>query len=412
MSKVKKVVLAYSGGLDTSAIIPWLRENYQCEVIAYAADVGQGEELDPLHEKAKQSGASKLIIKDLKEEFARDYVLPCLRAGAIYEGKYLLGTSVARPIIAKYQALIALEEGADAVAHGCTGKGNDQVRFELAVRSIAPQLRIIAPWREWTMKSREDLLAYCAKHNVAVTASAKKIYSMDRNLWHQSVEGGTLEDPWQSPSEDMYVLTKPPKDAPEPREIVISFQEGVPTAVDGQAMTPAKLILFLNGTAGRYGIGRVDIVESRLVGMKSHGVYEAPAATVLREAYEDLARLVLDRESLWLRETLGPTYTRMVYDGRWFTVTREAMDAFFATLGAKVTGEVRVRLDRGYCVAVGRRSPNSLYDPELATFGEDAVYRQKDAEGFIRLFGLPIEVEGRVRRRKLGSAPNFPEGGS
>ncbi len=399
MPNVKKVVLAYSGGLDTSAIIPWLRENYKCEVVAYAADVGQGEELDPLHEKAVKSGACKLVIKDLKEEFARDYVFPCLRAGAIYEGKYLLGTSVARPLIAKYQALIALEEGADAVAHGCTGKGNDQVRFELAVRSIAPELKIIAPWREWNMKSREDLLAYCEKHNVKTTASAKKIYSMDRNLWHQSVEGGTLEDPWQSPTEDMYVLTTPPKDAPAAREITIAFKAGSPVAVDGKTMTPANLILFLNETAGRYGIGRVDIVESRLVGMKSHGVYEAPGATVLREAYEDLARLVLDRESLWLRESLAPTYTRMVYDGRWFTVTREAMDAFHATLGAKVTGEVRVRLDKGYCVAVGRRSPNSLYDPELATFGEDAVYRQKDAEGFIRLFGLPIEVEGKVRRK-------------
>ena len=396
---VKKVVLAYSGGLDTSAIIPWLKENYDCEVIAYAADVGQGEELDPLHEKAKQTGASKLIIKDLKEEFARDYAFPCLRAGAIYEGKYLLGTSMARPVIAKHQALIALEEGADAVAHGCTGKGNDQVRFELAVRSIAPELAIIAPWRDWDLKSREDVFKYCQARGIQTAATADKMYSMDRNLWHQSVEGGTLEDPWQSPKEEMYVLTEEPAKAPAPKEITLTFKQGTPVAVDGKAMGPGQLVLHLNEVAGAYGIGRVDIVESRLVGMKSHGVYESPGATVLRESYEDLARLVLDRESLWLRETLMPTYARMVYDGRWFTVTREAMDAFFGKLGARVTGEVRVRLEAGYCVAVGRRSPNSLYDPELATFGEDAVYRQKDAEGFIRLFGLPIEVEGKVRRR-------------
>jgi argininosuccinate synthase len=396
MSKINKVVLAYSGGLDTSAIIPWLKENYDCEVIAYAADVGQGEELEPLNKKAIETGASKIVIKDLKEEFARDYVFPCLRAGVIYEGKYLLGTSIARPLIGLYQAKIAKEEGADAVAHGCTGKGNDQVRFELAYMHVDPDLKIIAPWREWDLKSREDILDYCKQRGIHTTASVDKIYSMDRNLWHQSIEGGTLEDPWLPPTEDMFVLTEEPSKAPEPSDIVITFEKGTPLAVDGQAMSAANLILHLNKVAGKYGIGRVDMVESRLVGMKSHGVYETPGGTVLREAYEDLARLVLDRESLWLRESLIPTYSRMVYDGRWFCAAKDGLDALFSVLGERVSGDVRVRLNAGYCTTVGRRSPNSLYSEELATFGEDDVYRQSDAEGFIRLFGLPTAIDSQV----------------
>jgi len=395
--KVNKVVLAYSGGLDTSVIIPWLRENYGCEVIALTADVGQNEELDGLEEKALASGASKIFIEDLREEFLTDYVFPTMQAGAIYERKYLLGTSFARPIIAKRQVEIAEQEGADAVAHGCTGKGNDQVRFELTFKALNPKLKVIAPWREWEIRSREDALKYAAERNIPVTSTEKSIYSRDRNIWHISHEGGILENPWNEPAEDMFVLTRAPEDAPdEPRYIEIDFKEGIPKRIDGIAYGPVELLTQLNELGGIHGVGRVDLVENRLVGMKSRGVYETPGGTILYAAHRDLESLVLDRETLHYKDIVAQRYAELVYYGQWFTPTRDALDAFVAKTQEKMTGTVRVKLYKGTCTAVGRKSPYSLYREDFATFGKDDVYDQKDAEGFINLFGLPMKVKALI----------------
>lgn len=394
----KKVVLAYSGGLDTSVIVPWLRENYGCEVICFCADVGQAEELDGLEEKALRSGASKVIVRDLREEFIRDYILPTLQAGAIYERKYLLGTSFARPIIAKHQVAIAEQEGADAVAHGATGKGNDQVRFELTFAALNPRLKVIAPWREWTIKSRQDALDYAAEYNVPVTATAEKIYSRDRNLWHLSHEGGILEDPWNEPHEDMFQMSVAPEAAPDqPEYVVVAFEAGVPVAVDGEALGLVALLERLNALGGRHGVGRVDLVENRLVGMKSHGVYETPGGTILYTAHRELESIVLDRDTLRAKDTIAIDYADLVYNGRWFTPLRAYYDAFVQATQVNLTGEVRLKLYKGHAIVVGRRSPYSLYREDLATFGEDAVYNQKDAEGFIKLYGLPLKVQALLR---------------
>ena len=392
--KVNKVVLAYSGGLDTSVIVPWLIENYGCEVICYCADVGQGEETSGLPAKAKASGASKLFIKDLREEFAKDYLFPLLRSGAIYERKYMLGTSIARPLIAKHQVLIAQQEGADAVAHGCTGKGNDQVRFELTFMALDPRLKVIAPWREWDIYSREDALAYADAHNIPVTASKKSIYSRDRNLWHISHEGGLLEDPWVEPEEEMYVMSTSPEKAPDkPQTIELEFEQGYPVRLDGKALSPATMVETLNQIGGMHAIGRVDLVENRLVGMKSHGVYETPGGTILLAAHRELESITLDRETLHYKDVVAQRYAELVYYGQWFTPLREAMDAFFDKTQEPVTGKVRLKLYKGNVIPVGRHSRYSLYREDFATFGQDSVYDQSDAEGFITLFGLPLKVQ-------------------
>lgn len=397
--EAKKVVLAYSGGLDTSIIIPWLKENYGCEVIAYAADVGQAEELEPLNEKAIKTGASKIYIEDLREEFVTDFIWPMLRAGAVYEGKYLLGTSVARPVIAKRHMEIAIREGADAVAHGATGKGNDQVRFELTFRAINPDIKIIAPWREWDIKSREDAIDYADARGIPVPVSKAKPYSMDRNLWHISYEGGILEDPWNAPPEDMYLLTVSPDKAPDQPEILeIDFEKGIPVAVNGQAYGPVAMLEYLNAVAGKHGVGRVDIVENRLVGMKSRGCYETPGGTVLYTAHRELEYLTLERETMHYKELIAAKYAELVYNGLWFTPLKNALDAFIDSTQERVTGTVRLKLWKGHCIAVGRKSPYTLYREDLATFGRDNVYNQKDAEGFIKLFGLPQQVWNRVER--------------
>jgi argininosuccinate synthase len=399
---IKKVVLAYSGGLDTSVIIPWLKENYNCEVIAFAADIGQEEELQGLPAKAKQTGASKCYVLDLKREFAYDYLAPLLKSGAVYENKYLLGTSIARPLIAKHQVEIALKEKADAVAHGCTGKGNDQVRFELTYLALAPQLKVIAPWRDpkWTLRSREDALAYAEAHHVPVSQSLKKIYSRDRNLWHISHEGGELEDPWQAPSPEVWMLTQDPKKAPaEPEEVTVGFESGVPVSLNGRKLDMVKLIQNLNKLAGSHGVGRTDLVENRLVGMKSRGAYETPAGTVLVAALHELASLVLDRETMHFRSQLALKYAEQVYYGQWFTPLREALDAFMNQVMSPATGEVRMQLFRGQATVLGRRSPNSLFSEALATFSRDEVYRQSDATGFINLYGLPLKVQAQLKSK-------------
>ncbi|MBP1600198.1 MAG: Argininosuccinate synthase [Acidobacteria bacterium] len=393
--KVHKVVLAYSGGLDTSIIIPWLKENYGAEVIAFAADIGQGEELVGLEEKALQTGASKCIIEDLRDEFVREFVFPTLRAGAVYERKYLLGTSFARPLIARRQVEIAEQEGAEAVAHGCTGKGNDQVRFELAYKALNPTLKIIAPWREWDIKSREQEIDYAQDRKIPVTASREKIYSEDRNLWHLSHEGGLLEDPWNEPEERVYTLTVSPEKAPDrPQYVEIDFENGTPTAVDGRELPPAVLLEELNRIGGANAVGRVDLIENRLVGMKSRGIYETPGGTLLLAAHRELESLTLDRTTLHYKDILAGKYAEIVYNGQWFTPLRYAMDAFIDSTQERVTGRVRLKLYKGNVMIAGRRSPYSLYREDLATFGEDAVYNQKEAEGFINLFGLPSKVEG------------------
>ena len=392
-SSIKKVVLAYSGGLDTSVIVPWLRENYGCEVVCFCADIGQGEELSSLPAKAVASGASKCIIEDLREEFARDYLFPLLRAGAVYERQYLLGTSIARPLIAKRQIKIAQAEGADAVAHGCTGKGNDQVRFELTYTALDPRLKVIAPWREWDIRSRQDALAYARAHNVPVTATEKSIYSRDQNLWHLSHEGGPLEDPWLEPEESMYQLSASPEAAPDQPQIVeIDFQAGCPVAIDGQPLSPAQIVATLNRIGGQHGIGRVDLVENRLVGMKSHGVYETPGGTILLTAHRELESIALDRDTLHYKDVVAQRYAELVYYGQWFTPLREALDAFVDKTQTHVTGTVRLKLYKGNVIPIGRRSPHSLYREDFATFGQEDVYDQSDAEGFITLFGLPLKV--------------------
>jgi argininosuccinate synthase len=390
---IKKVVLAYSGGLDTSCIVPWLKENYGCEVVCFCADVGQAEELNGLEKKAIASGASQLIIHDLREEFARDYLFPLLRSGAIYERKYLLGTSIARPLIAKHQVDVAHQVGADAVAHGATGKGNDQVRFELTYTALDPRLKIIAPWREWTIRSREDALVYAAAHNVPVSASLKSIYSRDRNLWHVSHEGGLLEDPWNEPEESMYQMSVAPEAAPDqPEYVEIAFEAGTPVAVNGEKLSPATLVTRLNEIGGRHGIGRVDMVEGRLVGMKSHGIYETPGGTILLAAHQEIESIVLDRDILHFKDVIALKYAELVYYGQWFSPLREAIDAFIDSSQGPVTGLARLKLFKGHIIPVGRQSPFSLYREDFATFGQENVYDQIDAGGFIRLFGLPLKV--------------------
>jgi len=392
-SDVTKCVLAYSGGLDTSVIVPWLRENYGCEVICMTANLGQDEELDGLEAKALASGASKVYIEDLRGEFLSDYVFPTMMAGAVYEREYLLGTSFARPIIAKRMVEIAELEGADAVAHGCTGKGNDQVRFELTFKALNPKLTVVAPWREWSIRSREDALEYAAAHNVPVNQSRRSIYSRDRNIWHLSHEGGCLENPWVSPEEDMFLLTVSPEQAPdEPAYIEIDFRQGVPVRLDGVSMGPVELVTALNKLGGAHGIGRVDMVENRLVGMKSRGVYETPGGTILYRAHQALESLVLDGETMHYKDQIALKYAEMVYYGRWFTPLREALDAFVKVTQEHVTGTVRLKLYKGSCSAVGRKSMHSLYREDYATFGADSVYDQADAEGFINLFGLSMKV--------------------
>jgi argininosuccinate synthase len=402
--KVKKVVLAYSGGLDTSIIIPWIKENYGAEVIAFAADIGQGSELRGLEEKAIRTGASKCIIEDLREEFVCEFALPCLRAGAVYERKYLLGTSFARPLIARRQVEIAEQEGADAVSHGCTGKGNDQVRFELAYKSLNPKLKIIAPWREWDIRSREDEIDYAHDRKVPISATKEKIYSEDRNLWHLSHEGGILENPWAEPEEDMYVLTVSPEKAPDmPRYLEIEFEKGNPVAVDGKQLDPVELVETLNAVGGSYGVGRADLVENRLVGMKSRGIYETPGGTLLLAAHRELESLTLDRATLNYKDLLSAKYAELVYNGQWFTPLRFAMDAFIDSIQHRVTGTVRLKLYKGNIATAGRKSPFSLYREDFATFAADAVYNQKEAEGFINLFGLPNKVEALLDLAETGN---------
>ena len=390
---VKKCVLAYSGGLDTSVIVPWLKENYGCEVICMTADLGQAEELDGLEAKALASGASKIYIEDLREEFVRDFIFPTVKAGAVYERDYLLGTSFARPVIAKRMVEIAQLEGADAVAHGCTGKGNDQVRFELTFKALDPRLTIIAPWREWDIRSREDALEYAAARNIPVSQSKRSIYSRDRNIWHLSHEGGELEDPWQEPREEMFLLTVSPEEAPDrPEYVEVAFEHGVPVAVNGAALGPVELVNTLNEIGGAHGVGRVDMVENRLVGIKSRGVYETPGGTILTTAQKALETLVLDGETMHYKDEMALKYADLVYYGRWYTPLREALDAFVDVLAEPLSGVVRVKLYKGHCTAVARQSPNSLYREDYATFGEDTVYDQADAEGFINLYGLSMKV--------------------
>ena len=392
--KPKKVCVAYSGGLDTSCIIPWLKETYGCEVIACVADVGQGErELQGIGEKATKSGASECIVVDLKETFLRDFAFPMAIAGSVYENRYLMGTSIARPIIARAQVEVALATGCDALCHGCTGKGNDQVRFESTYAALAPQLRVISPWRIWDLKSREAMLAYLKARDVPTTASAEKIYSRDANIWHISHEGGELEDPWNAPPEDVWMITTSPKDAPDAAEDVsITFSKGFPTAVNGKALDPVALLTELNAIAARNGVGRVDICENRLVGMKSRGVYETPGGTVLMEALRGLEQLVLDRETLHYRERLALDFAKIIYNGTWYSPLREAMWASFEAIAQVMDGEVVVRCYKGRAEAVKRRSPYSLFHHGFATFGEDEVYDHKHSEGFIRLFSLPMRI--------------------
>ena len=390
---LKKVVLAYSGGLDTSIIIPWLKENYGYEVIAMAADLGQGEELDPLEEKAIKSGASKIYIEDVKKEFVEEYIFPTLRAGAIYEGKYLLGTSMARPLIAKKLVEIAEKEGAEAVAHGATGKGNDQVRFELTVKALSPNLKIVAPWREWDIRSREDAIDYADARGIPVPVTKSRPYSMDRNIWHLSHEGGDLEDPAKECPDDVLLLTVSPEKAPDqPAYVEIGFEKGIPVTLNGEAIGPVALVEKLNALGGTNGIGITDMVENRLVGMKSRGVYETPGGTVLWQAHRELERLTLDRVTMHFKEMVAARYAELVYDGVWFSPLREALDAFVDVTQQTVTGTVRMKLYKGNCTPAGVNSPYSLYNQELATFSRDEIYSQKDAEGFINLFGLPLKV--------------------
>jgi argininosuccinate synthase len=391
---IKKVVLAYSGGLDTSVIVPWLKNNYGCEVVCFTADLGQEEELDGLEEKAIRTGASKLYIRDLREEFLVDFIYPTLRAGAVYERDYLLGTSFARPLIAKHMVEVAALEGADAVAHGATGKGNDQVRFEVTVMALNPKLKVIAPWREWDIRSREDAIAYAQEFNVPVTATLKSIYSRDRNLFHLSHEGGPLENPWNEPDEEMYKLSVSPENAPDQAEYVeIEFERGTPVGMNGERRAPLDLFIHLNRIAAAHGIGRIDMVENRLVGMKSRGVYETPAGTVLRRAHQALESICLDKHTMHYKDILAVKYAELVYNGLWYTRLREALDAFVNVTQENVSGTVKLKLYKGNIITAGRKSQTSLYREDYASFGEENVYDQRDAEGFIQLFGLPLKVE-------------------
>ena len=403
--KIKKVVLAYSGGLDTSVILPWIKENYNCQVVAFVCDVGQGpDELRGISAKARASGADKCVIRDCRKEFVEQFLWPLLKSGAVYESRYLLGTSVARPLIAREQVRVAHAERADAVAHGATGKGNDQVRFETTYMALDPQLKIIAPWREarfrHEMASREDALKYARARGIPVDASKKSIYSRDRNLWHLSHEGAELENPWNEPQDRMYVLSVPAEKAPnKPHHLQIGFERGLPVSIDGRRLNSLTLISRLNDIGGRHAIGQADLVENRLVGMKSRGVYETPGGTILYEAHRALESLCLDRETLHFKQQLALRYAELIYDGRWFTALRQAVDAFVDSTQQNVSGTVRVKLYKGNCQAVGVRSPNSLYIEELASFAMGAEYAPEDATGFIRLLGLPMRVAGMVARR-------------
>jgi argininosuccinate synthase len=394
-NEIKKIVLAYSGGLDTSVMLRWLKETYNCEVVCYCADVGQGEELEGLEEKALATGASKLYVEDLRDEFVRDYVWTAVKANAIYEGVYLLGTSLARPVIAKRQIEIARRENADAVAHGATGKGNDQVRFELTYYALQSNIRVVAPWREWKFKGRSDLIAYARDFNIPVTATHEKPYSTDRNLMHISFEGGILEDPWAEPPPDMFQLSRSPEDArAEAEYIQISFEKGEPVALNGNAMNPVQLLEELNQLGGEHGVGRVDIVENRFVGMKSRGVYETPGVTILHAAHRALESITMDREVMHLRDSLSVKFSECVYYGFWFAPEFELLRKTIDATQERVTGDVRVKLYRGNVIVVGRRSPNSLYDENVATFEADTVYNQRDAEGFIKLNALRLRLAG------------------
>jgi argininosuccinate synthase len=404
-SPVRRIVLAYSGGLDTSVILRWLVDRYQAEVIAFCADLGQAEELDGLDAKARATGAVKCIVEDLREEFVRDFVFPMFRAGAIYEGQYLLGTSIARPLIAKRQVEIAHAEGADAVAHGATGKGNDQVRFELTFAALGPELIVIAPWREWDFKGRADLVAYAEAQRIPITVTAEKPYSSDRNLLHVSYEGGILEDPMRAPYDDMFQLTVAPEQAPDrAQEIEVTLESGVPVAVDGERLSPAALLSRLNTIAGAHGIGRVDLVENRYVGLKSRGVYETPGGTALRQAFQAVESLTLDREVVHLRDSLAPRYAELVYYGYWFAPERAMLQAAIDEAARAVTGTARLRLYKGSVRTVGRTAPRSLYDPRLASFEEAGGYHQADAGGFIRLSGLRLRIRALVERGHVKGA--------
>jgi argininosuccinate synthase len=407
---IRTIALAYSGGLDTSIIVPWLKERYGARVICVAADIGQGDELEGVRAKAIASGADECYIEDLRQEFVEDFVWPTLRAGAIYGRKYLLGTSMGRPLIARRQVEVARRVGADALAHGCTGKGNDQVRFELTYAAFAPDLPVIAPWREWTIRSREDAIAYAEAHNIPVTATRDKIYSRDRNIWHISHEGGVLEQPAMAPPADLFMLTASPEDAPdESEEVTIGFRAGTPMSVNGAELDAVDLLVALNRIGGRHGIGRIDLVEDRLVGMKSRGVYETPGGTLLYSAHSELEQLVLDRRTLAAKDLLAPRYADLVYEGRWWTTEREGYDAFVNVTQERVTGSVTLRLFKGSASVIARESEFALYDERFVTFGEDDVYQQSDAAGFIRLYGLSARVRA-IRDQELAAAEHAKSG--
>lgn len=403
MADKQKILLAYSGGLDTSIIIPWLKENYDCEVICCAADVGQGEELAPLHEKAKKTGALKLYIEDLREEFITDFIWPTLKMGAVYEKRYLLGTSFARPVIAKRLVEIARKEGCAAICHGCTGKGNDQVRFELTIKAFAPEMKIIAPWRIWDIKSREEAIDYANARGIPVPVSKERPYSMDRNLWHLSHEGADLELPENAPPDDLCLICTPPEKAPDAAEyLTFSFEKGIPVALNGETLDPVELMEKANAIAARHGIGIADLVENRLVGMKSRGVYETPGGTLLYAAHEMLEQITLDRNTVHYKEQIAVRFAELVYDGQWFTPLREALSAFADSTQQTVTGDVKVKLYKGNIIPQGVTSPYSLYSERIATFGDSAeLYSHKDSEGFINLFGLPIKVGALMKEGKL-----------
>jgi len=401
MAKIKKVVVAYSGGLDTSVIPRWLMETYGCEVIAFAADLGQEDDFHALEKRALKTGVSKVYVEDLKEEFVRDFIFPMLRANAVYEGSYLLGTSIARPLIAKRQIAVARREKADAVCHGSTGKGNDQVRFELTYLALNPRIKIIAPWRLWHFKSRQSLIAYAREQNIPIQVTPQKPYSSDRNIFHISFEGGILEDPWKQPSEDMFVLTSSPEKAPaKPLYLEITYRQGNPVAINGKALSPARLLAQLNRLGGMHGIGRVDIVENRYVGMKSRGVYETPGGTILHAAHRALESLTLDREVMRIKEGLITRYAELVYYGYWFAPERELLQKTIDETQKFVTGVVRVKLYKGSCTVAGRKSPHSLYHPDFATFEEDTVYDQRLAEGFIQLNALRLKINSLLKARR------------
>ena len=410
---VNKVVLAYSGGLDTSVIVPWLKENYGCEVVAFLADVGQGDDLDAIRDKALKSGASKVVVEDLRNEFAKEYLFPLVQSGAAYEHGYLLGSAISRPLIAKYQVDVASREGADAVAHGATGKGNDQVRFELTYMALNPRLKVIAPWREWAFKGREDLIAYAKRMHVPLGYGVKNNYTRDGNLWHLSHEGGDLVDPWIAPSESVYERSVSPETAPDtPDYVEVEFVSGVPRRVNGKSMGAAEIILLLNEFGLKHGVGRVDMVENRLVGMKSRAVYETPGGTILRVAHQGIEQLTLDRETTAFKQVAALKFADIIYDGRWFTPLRDALQAFISVTQRDVTGTARVRLFKGVATLAGRKATYSLYREDLATFSRDEVYNQRDADGFIRLFGLPMRVKAQVDlNRIVRAAPMDPAPG-